>query len=102
MTDPDDIRRSLTPLAEAYDTWIEAQRRSARNPVPGTPAHRHLEGCTRAAARVREGIELLATNSEALHAFCFANRAIALQAEWTKGRVNPWWPFQLAFQLINL
>src|SRR5262249_49527573 len=35
-------------------------------------------------------------------AFCFANRAIALQSRWTKGRVNSWWPFQLGFQLVNL
>lgn len=96
------LRRRLTPLADAYQQWIDAQNEQARNPEAGTHEHRHLAGCRRAEARIRDGIELLATDRHARLAFCFANRAIALQSQWTKGRVNHWWPFQLAFQLLNL
>lgn len=102
ITDPGELRAALTPLADAYEAWISRQRRAAGGPAPGTAAHRHLAACDRAATRLRDGIEVLATDAEALRAFCFANRAIALQSQWTKGRVNSWWPFQVAFQLINL
>jgi hypothetical protein len=102
ISDGQELRRSLLPLAHGYGSWIDAQEREAGNNPAGTPAYRHLEGCRRALERITNGIELLATNAEALRAFCFANQAIALQSQWTKGRVNRWWPFQLAFQLINL
>ena len=32
----------------------------------------------------------------------FANHAMALQSRWTRGQANPWFPFQIAFQLLNL
>jgi hypothetical protein len=51
---------------------------------------------------MREGIDLLCNDDSARLAFCFANRAMALQSRWTRARVDPWRPFQLAFQLVNL
>ncbi|MFC4914087.1 DISARM system helicase DrmA [Actinomadura gamaensis] len=102
LIDGELLRQKLTPLADAYDRWISGQEQLAVNPAPGTAEERHILSCRRALARIREGIDLLATDPDARLAFCFANRAIAIQSEWTKGRVNRWWPFQLAFQLLNL
>ncbi|GAA1774321.1 DISARM system helicase DrmA [Luedemannella helvata] len=102
MYDGDTLRRALSPLADAYANWIDGQAELAGRPRGGSPAGRHLAACRAASERIRDGIELLATDDTARLAFCFANRAIAVQSGWTKGRVNPWWPFQLAFQLLNL
>jgi Helicase conserved C-terminal domain len=96
------LRMQLAPLTAAYEQWIDSQDRLAGHPAPATAAGRNLAGCRRALERLQDGIELLATDTDARLAFAFANRAIALQSQWTKGRVNQWWPFQLAFQLINM
>ncbi len=102
ITDGDMLRAQLAPLAAGYEQWIDTQERLAGHPGPATPAGRNLARCRRALERLSDGIELLATDADARLAFAFANRAIALQSQWTKGRVNRWWPFQLAFQLINM
>jgi hypothetical protein len=102
IADGDVLRAQLGPLASAYEQWIDSQDQLAGRPVPETAAGRNLAGCRRALQRLRDGIELLATDADARLAFAFANRAIALQSQWTKGRVNRWWPFQLAFQLLNV
>jgi hypothetical protein len=101
---PADVHRALDPLADGYEAWIVAREADAR-PLAGselTAARTHLATCRRVLDRMRAGIELLAADDDARLAFCFANRAIATQSQWTKRRVNPWWPFQLAFQLVNL
>lgn len=102
--DPADIRRALDPLADGYEAWIVDREADAQRLAESelATARDHLSGCRRVLERMRAGIALLATDNEARLAFCFANRAIAIQSKWTKRRVNPWWPFQLAFQLVNL
>lgn len=102
IVDGDVLHAQLSPLAAAYEQWIDSQELVAGNPQPDTPAGRNLAGCRRALARLRDGIKLLATDDDARLAFAFANRAIAVQSQWTKGRVNQWWPFQIAYQLINI
>ena len=102
ITDGDVLRVQLTPLAAGYERWIDSQDQLAGRPAPATAAGRNLARCRRALERLRDGIELLATDADSRLAFAFANQAIALQSQWTKGRVNRWWPFQLAFQLINI
>ncbi|MEV4105697.1 DISARM system helicase DrmA [Nonomuraea sp. NPDC049649] len=101
LTDGDDLARALTPLALGYERWINDLGTTAQ-PAPGSIAESHLTGCRRALTRILDGIELLREDEDARLAFCFANRAIALQSEWSKGRVNAWRPFQLAFILLNL
>jgi hypothetical protein len=97
-----EVRSRLMPIVDAYERWIEGERHGAGSPAPATAAHRHLAECSAAASRMNDGIDLLTADTDALQAFCFANKAIALQSRWVKGRVNPWWPFQLGFQLVNL
>ncbi|MET9336635.1 DISARM system helicase DrmA [Nonomuraea sp. NPDC003804] len=102
ITDGPSMEQALSPLIDGYERWIELIESEAGNPDPGTPAHRHIAGCRQALERIRNGIRLLGSDVDARLAFCFANRAIALQSEWSKGKVNSWWPFQLAFLLVNL
>ncbi|MBI2570482.1 MAG: DUF1998 domain-containing protein [Candidatus Schekmanbacteria bacterium] len=102
--DPADVRAALEPLAAGYESWITREQASVQALPVGhrAVAARHMATCRRLLDRIRAGIELLVSDADARVAFCFSNRAIALQARWTKGRVNAWWPFQLAFQLLNL
>ena len=104
LWEPQEIRAALTPLADAYQSWIE-QRESGINHLPQqhrAAAERHVAQCNESLSRIRDGITLLATEETARIAFCFANKSIALQARWSRGRTTPWRPFQLAFQLLNL
>lgn len=101
---PADLHGALDPLAEGYEAWIAAREADAQMLTGSelTAAQAHLTTCRRVLDRMRAGIALLASDDDARLAFCFANRAIAIQSQWTRGHVNPWWPFQLAFQLVNL
>ena len=102
ITDGALLGSRLAPLADAYERWIDARDQEAGHPGPDTSAGRNLAGCRVALTRLRDGISILAVDEDARLAFAFANRAIALQSQWTKGKVNHWFPFQLAFQLTNL
>lgn len=101
---PDDIRRNLQPLVDGYLTWLSGQSML----IPDLPqnqqntAQNHLQHCEQAAERIQEAIEILATDEESRLAFCFANKAIALQSQWRRGKALKWRPFQLAFILLNI
>lgn len=104
LWDPTDIRTTLSPLADAYEDWIstkqqELGRLPARHQRSGV---NHLQLCRDMLRRMRDGIDLLCNDADVRLAFCFANKAIAVQSRWTRRRVVPWRPFQLAFQLVNL
>jgi hypothetical protein len=109
----------LTPLADGYADWIETELETRL--LPSVPddlreqALDHIDACRTALVRIREGIELAASDQNAREAFCFANRAMALQRERSvralarrRGEPGPgtvaarWRPFQLAFILLNL
>lgn len=104
LWNPEALDAALTPLEVGYGRWL--QEREVEAVALGaderTVAERNLSSCRRVHTRIRAGIDLLVRDDAARLAFCFANRAIADQSRWTKGRVNTWWPFQLAFQLVNL
>jgi hypothetical protein len=99
-----DIRAALVPLADTYQNWIGQQEAGIARLAPQhrAAAQRHLIQCRESLRRMTDGIDLLSTDEDARIAFCFANKSIALQARWGRGRVAPWRPFQLAFQLLNL
>jgi hypothetical protein len=105
MWEPEEIHSYLDPLVEGYEQWIETQEQQ----VPSLPRHwqepakRNLSRCREAAGRMREGVDWLIQDEDVRLAFCFANRAIALQSQWArKGLAFPWRPFQLAFLLLNI
>ncbi|MDW8396636.1 MAG: DISARM system helicase DrmA [Anaerolineae bacterium] len=124
-----DFEAALKPLLDAYADWIEARQREVDNPTPDLQpfldaAQACLAACRTALARMRAGVELLATNPKAAEAFRFANRAMWMQRLRTeyaravrkagsdvprlpfdqfKPKDEPAWrPFQLAFILLNL
>ncbi len=102
---PDAVRQALQPLIEGYQAWIAEQE--ARIPALEEKFHAvaaaNLEQCRRVAERMAEAVAILCKDQEARLAFCFANKAIALQAYWkNKDRPLIWRPFQLAFILINI
>src|SRR5690606_32530828 len=128
----DRLRAGLTPLADGYRAWLDEQEAA----LPGLPeplrpaAETAVFTARRVAQRIRAGIDLLTTpdaprHEQALAAFRFTNRAMALQRRHTeiarlrdeqnltyaeaKKRIDQrgaaaasWRPFQLAFMLLNL
>lgn len=107
------LENALTPLVEAYSSWIQTQRDEGleRDELEKT-RHQLMVKATRARDRMREGIALLQGDDEIREAFRLANQAMhvaALQADKTRedrryvdGTQPAWRPFQLAFILLNL
>jgi len=115
----------LRALTEAYRAWIEDQRKRIADAAEGLQPYKEqaeaaLKRCERAVQRVGEGVELLRTDGQAAAAFCFANWAMYLQrrqslfsaavrrgekpdlASFDRPEDHRWYPFQLAFVLMNL
>ncbi|MFE7113902.1 DISARM system helicase DrmA [Streptomyces sp. NPDC057654] len=125
----DRLAVALAPLAEGYSAWLEEQRARVGELPPGmrATALNAVEQADGVAARITFGVDLLSDpeHPEALEAFRFANRAMALQRRHTaiaalreregigfaqaNARIDEqgavaasWRPFQLAFVLLNL
>jgi hypothetical protein len=114
----------LSPLVAAYESWIAGQQ--ARLGQPDMAAYRAvgeaaLQRCREALGRIKAGLKLLGEDEKAAEAFRFANRAMYLQRVHTlyalarrRGEKadlaaidsdpanHSWYPFQLAFILLNL
>ncbi|MDX9955343.1 MAG: DISARM system helicase DrmA, partial [Anaerolineae bacterium] len=99
------IRQAIQPLIDGYRAWIAEQKGKilALEAHFQEAAERNLIQCQRTADRMAEAIEILCQDEDARLAFCFANKAIAMQARW-KNNDHPlrWRPFQLAFILLNI
>lgn len=132
VASPEDLGIGLRPLADGYTTWLDGQE----DRIPGLPeplreaAEVAVFKGRQAAARIRDGVELLTDrkrehHADALAAFRFAGTAMAAQRRRTVvGRLRDelgltyeqalaeveaqgekaasWRPFQLAFVLLNL
>jgi hypothetical protein len=115
----------LESLGTAYGEWLSRQTARLRDGGddlgPHEEAGRELIGkAENARRRITDGIDLLRESQLARDAFRFANRAMALQRSHTlwsehrrRGGTEPlssfekpenrsWYPFQLAFILLNL
>lgn len=103
----------LLRLAEHYESWIDQQQASVPSVLGTFPSdHRknvaeacqaNIEACTKAAARIRDGIRVLREDFKAWQAFCMANQAISLGMSKSRPGAEPrWYAFQLAFVLVTL
>jgi len=113
----DESLASLEHLCELYDAWISGTEQQIESLEAGLrdTARRHIERCSDASRRMRAGIELLRTNSDAWEAFRITNRAMLMQrarSDWLAADAHDeppnlegdhrWRPFQIAFILLCL
>ena len=99
------LRAALDPLVAEYRDWIQSKAGAAPNlgDHHKETAEELLRLAGIAARRIERGIEVLASDSDALDAFRVANRAVALALTKRLEVEDPSWrPFQLAFILLNL
>lgn len=113
LVDGADVQAKLSPLVTRYRKWIEAQRlvSSGLEPAQAQTVNELILLAQYAAQRIEAGIALLA-DPQVLEAFRIANRAMgrsarqreAIQRQTDPASVAPpqWYPFQLAFILMNL
>ncbi|MFC6094964.1 DISARM system helicase DrmA [Saccharothrix lopnurensis] len=121
---------ALRPLSDGYAAWLAQQRKRAQQ-LPKdleNSAEAAIDEARDICARISEGIDTLLADPLALEAFRFANQAMALQRRNTalatlraasedgsltyrqaKAEIDSrgeaaasWYPFQLAFVLLNL
>jgi len=115
----------LIALINAYKAWIDQQETRISDPASGLltyqdPAATVIHNCRIALKRIQEGVSLLQTDVQAAEAFRFMNRAMWQQRvhslyseqkrqgkETTLETIDQyenrrWYPFQLAFILLNL
>ncbi|OZC49302.1 helicase [Rhodococcus sp. RS1C4] len=111
---------TLDRLVAAYRDWIsklETSLNAGETDVPDslTPtAEEHIENAREAADRIAAGIKLLEEDPDVLRAFRLANSAMQAQRArqvWVRngaigtagdGEQQFWYPFQIAFILLNL
>lgn len=114
------IIAALTELADDYEAWIEDQKVVAVGlPHPlGEAADSNIANCEQCALRIRKGIDLLNNEPDAMLAFRLMNKAMYVQQYHSRlkrreagsdypepcpsGGGSVWYPFQLAFILMNL
>ena len=113
---------ALKLLTTDYESWISEQGQRIKSELGGYEdrAEEALDRCSQVLDRLKDGIETLSKDSNALEAFRFANNAMALQRvksiqALAQRRGKPvafdsvdiaknrsWRPFQLAFVLMSI
>ena len=124
---PKQFHSMLKPLVDAYQAWIDREEKRIADPVEGlesfkSAAQQAIARCRTTLKRIEAGLKLIDSDQNAAQAFQFMNRAMWLQrthslfAERVRrgGDEKPdfaqidvpqnrsWYPFQLAFVLLNL
>lgn len=111
-----EVLNALNDLMAGYAEWIDRKESEAtafRDTPHEAPARTQIAHCRAALARMRRGIRVLGTDSDAMRAFRLANRAMSQQrgrSAWVKnGRkgspdtsTSRWRPFQISFMLLCL
>ena len=99
---PDNLNKILKPILDAYESWIDGQRKAfaTLSEKEKVQANLHLDACEISLRRMKEGLSLLNSDSDARLAFCFMNEAMHRQSVW-KNADDPlkWHLFQITFIL---
>ncbi len=97
------LRKAVGSLVTEYLGWLSTQRAvKLKETLRQDTAKTLLDAATVACTRIAEGIDVLASDPVAFAAFVLANRAMAAQSK-QRGKTKPqWFPFQLAFLLMNV
>lgn len=116
----EDVIASLQGMATRYRGWInklETRLKDGTSDVAHDllpTAFRHIDEARKAATRIEAGIGRLQSDTDSMRAFRLANRAMQLQRarqEWVRsgaegevdeGAEQKWYPFQIAYILLNL
>lgn len=102
------ICKALTEMADSYGQWINEVEKQIPNLTEGyrEVALENISRCRETLLRIRNGINLLASNRMVFQAFQFVNQAmLRLRIQYTGSRdlaAHCWYPFQLAFILQEL
>lgn len=101
---PRELKKALSPLYQSYEKWINKMEGDIRelNESERNIAGKLIDECRTVLERIKMGAEILCSNDDARLAFCFANKAIALQWRWKHNTEFIWYPFQMAFILMAL
>ena len=125
QTPTHEFHEHLKALPEAYAEWISKRKEEISQAMHEFADHRGaaqdaMQHCERTLQRIRKGLDLISNNETAAEAFRFANRSMWLQrirtmyAEQVRRgdavneedidvvKKRTWYPFQLAFILLNL
>ena len=97
--DANALSDKLCSLVESYGNWIN-ENNSKKSKIKDTEIFENIINKENIAyERMKNGIAILKDNETARLAFCFANKAIALQNEWAGRTEFKWRPYQIAFFL---
>lgn len=118
-SEKDEVLANIRSFLDLYEDWIEKKQQISKTERYAdfkSSADQNLNACENILRRIRHSVDLLETNSNAWKAFRYANEAMFMQrcktiekqnamngvtADIDSWKIN-WYPFQLAFVLLEI
>lgn len=102
LFDAELLSEKLSQLVDEYYKWIEGNISRKKDDYDSDIFDNIIENELFAFNRMKKGIEILKSNPIARLSFCFANKCISLQNEWSGKSEFKWRAYQVAFFLMNI